>query len=182
MPDASQVIEASRKESQQLRKKIVNEVLLLCLALVTMVFVCFTFHFQYMTTYAGLGLMMLTVTIFTFLRMKLARQLYQLDFSLPPVAIIKDFKSFHKAQRFVNTTAYAGYVILLNIAFALYFYEVIFHAGMHSVWQILAVCIYLAWMLISVFYVTAERTLRENERVKKILSSLKESENILGNN
>lgn len=179
VPDVKTVIETARKETVHLRNKIIIEGGLLCLAIVTILYVCFTFHFRYPTTYIGLAIMLITVTFFTTMRLRLALRLQELNFSLPPILIIKKFNTFHKAQQFLHTTVYAYYVLLLNIAFALYFYEVIFHSSLHNTWQILAVCIYLVWMLISVFYITPKNTKKENNRVRSILKRLQQSEKIL---
>ncbi len=179
LPEASLIVKLASQERTTLRNKILTETALLILALLTILYVCYKFNFQYLSTYIGLGLMFFTVATFTWLRPNLALRLRAIDFGLPPLIIIPQFESFHLRQKFILTTASRWYIILLNISFALYFYEVIFHSGLHNIWQWIAIIIYSTWMIVSVFIINPKRAKKERERVAEILQNLNESAEML---
>lgn len=179
LPSADEIVSSARKGLSKIKNKIIVEVASLSLALITIIWVCSIFRFQYLSTYIGLGLMFLTVAGFSFFRIRQVLFLRKINVNNAPKDYSADLKQFQLEQKKVNTTYYTWYVILLNFAFGLYFYEVLFRSGLRTIWQYFAVIIYIAWMLIAIFYIKLIKSRKEEERVKQVIQDLEKLQDTL---
>jgi hypothetical protein len=74
------------------------------------------------------------------------------------------------------TTGIKRYFIGLNVAFAIYSYEVIYLSGMTVLWQLICFAVYTAWMGFAYFYLGPRQVKKENDKIEKIIAYYKSLE------
>lgn len=157
-PDAASVLQKARKDKQKIvRKSIIQGVCLL----LTMIYICWfgTFsHFKKLTTYIGIALMLLCLLVYGVLRILQALRLRRIRLEDEPAVVLEKLRQDYKHRHLFNTRGIVIYTCILNIAFALYFIEVLTPLAMTM--KIIFISLYLAWMYIALF-VIGKRTIRK---------------------
>ncbi len=174
LPDAADIIKKASREKNKLANKILVQVICLMLAIASMLIVLFTIDFKYATSYAGLALMSACVIVFSIIRFRQTQHLRNMDFSQSPSALLQQFERFYSHQKYVNTTGVMWYTIVLNLAFAFYFYETLVLAPMLMFWKIIFLVVYVIWMLIATLWLGKRSVRKEHGRTTAIIEKLKQ--------
>lgn len=176
IPSVTQIIEKVSTQSAKLRRKILFELACLFLALASTAFVTLYIHFRYSSTYIAVALMWVAIIGIGILRYRQTQFLKRINYTITPALLLQQFEAFYKKQKWISGTGNLWYFIILNIAFGLYFYEMIYRSGMSPLWQIICVSIYILWMLIAYFYLGKKQKRAEQKRVENIINHLKNME------
>lgn len=179
-PDAADVIKKASAEKNQMANKILFQAISLSIALISMGFVLYVIRFQYASSYIGIALMFTCVIVFGVIRFRQSQFLKRLDFLQPPSVLLTQFEKFYTHQKWVNTKGILIYTIVLNIAFAFYFYETLLLAPFTNTWKIFIIAIYIAWMLIATLWLGKRTVKKEHEKTKSIIEKLKVLKGTLG--
>jgi predicted membrane protein len=103
-----------------------------------------------------------------------AQFLRKADFSQSPTILLQQFEAFHKKQQWINTKGVIWYTIILNIAFAFYFYETVILAPFTNFWKLFILFVYIVWMLIATFWLGKKSVKKEHEKVNAIIEKIKQ--------
>lgn len=179
LPSAQVVITKAKAEGSKLQKKMQIERLCLILALISMAFVAVWIRFRFISSYIAILMMVACIVIFLYYRYKQTLSLTKMDYSRAPKVMIEDFEAYYGRQKFMSTTGIKRYFIGLNLAFALYGYEVIYLSGMPVLWQLICLAVYAVWMCFAYFYLGPRQTKKENDRIEKIIAYYKSLESDL---
>ncbi len=179
LPDASEIIIMATREKNALANKILLQVLMLALAIVAIGYVLINIHFLYISSYVGLGLMFVCVLGFSLMRVRQVRFLSKADISAPPAYLLKSFTNFYVEQIWLNSVGILMYTCILNLAFALYFYEMIIMAPLNSIWKVLILTVYITWMLIATLYIGRRNGREEQAKTMAVIQKLRQIKGIL---
>lgn len=174
LPDATQIIGKAQKNKNQVSRKISVQIFCMLLVIPALFYVGLTFQFQYWSSYAGMILMALCVLLFSYFRLQQYLFLKQIDFSEDPYELLKRFKKFYAHQQWLNTKGSFWYVLILNIAFALYFYEVVYKAPTTMPVKIMILMIYIAWMLIATRWIKKISNKKEHKKTQAIIKQIQQ--------
>lgn len=167
------IIYKAEKTSREVRNKILRQVTALLLAVPLAVYILFTVPFDYSSSYAGIALMLVCILAFSYVRLRQVLFLKQLDFSQPPAKLLLKFERFYTRQQWIHTKGAIMYSIIVNLAFALYFYETVYMAPLpaHIKWIILAG--YCIWMFGITYWIGKKSVHREMNKTKSVIAQLK---------
>jgi hypothetical protein len=174
LPDVSEVLKKIKKEKLVYTNKILFQVTILIGTMITLVWIGSSIDFKKTTTYIGLGLMLLCIAGFSIVRLYQMISLKKIDLTQKPSETLSKLEHYFAFQQIVSTKISLAYFIVLNIAFVFYFIEV-----MHPMsFQLKTICLttYIAWMLFAYFYLGKKQKKKENDRIQKIIDSIKEME------
>lgn len=174
VPDAESIILKAKKERTDFTNKIIFQVIALSLTLVVLVWVGNIVKFKMVTSYIGLGLMFLCVFGFSVIRVFQMIELKKINFTQKPSLTLLDLEKAYKFQQFVSNKVGLLYFIFLNLAFVFYFIEVL--QPMRLPIKSLVLGAYVSWMLFGYFYLGKKQKKKENERIQKMIDSIKEME------
>lgn len=174
IPDAGQIIQKAKKEQNTFTGKIILQVIILLLTIVALVWVGTAINFKMITTYIGLGLMCLCVFGFSVIRLYQMLQIKKIDFNQKPSLTLIELEKTYSFQQFVSNKVSLMYFILLNLAFVFYFIEVM--QPMSLLLKSIVLIVYSGWMLFAYFYLGKKQKKKENERIQKMIDSIKEME------
>ena len=174
IPDAQDIIQKASKEKNQVARKILTQSLCMLLAIAAMGFVLYKVHFQYFSSYFGIGLMFICVVVFSIIRFRQSQFLRKADFSQSPDTLLQQFEEFHEKQKWINTKGVLWYTVILNIAFAFYFYETIILAPFTNFWKLFILVVYIAWMLIATLWLGKRSVKKEHEKTKGIIEKIRQ--------
>ena len=174
LPDVSVIIAKAKKEKQSMANKIVIQVATLLLAIVAIIMVVATVDFKMATTYIGVSLMFLTIIIFSAIRLYQVHKLKNIDLTQNPKEVLTKLEAFYAFQQFVNTKCTLTYFILLNIAFAFYFIEVM--QPMSVILKTIVLVVYIAWMFIAYFFLGKKQKEKEYAKTKSIIDNIRKIE------
>lgn len=174
IPDAGLIIQKAKKEQNTFTRKIIFQVATLLLTLVALVWIGSSIKFKMTTTYIGLGLMFLCVFGFSVIRLYQMLQLKKIDFTQKPSLTLAELEKTYTFQQFVGNKVSLMYFILLNLAFVFYFIEVM--QPMSLLLKSIVLIVYSGWMLFAYFYLGKKQKKKENERIQKMIDSIKEME------
>lgn len=174
IPDASSIIQKAKKEQNTFARKIIFQVATLSTTLVALVWIGSSINFKMITTYIGLGLMFLCVFGFSVIRLYQMLQLKKIDFTQKPSLTLAELEKTYTFQQFVGNKVSLMYFIVLNLAFVFYFIEVI--QPMSLLLKSIVLIVYSSWMLFAYFYLGKKQKKKENERIQKMIDSIKEME------
>ena len=174
IPDASAIIQKAKKEQNTFTGKIILQVTILLLTIVALVWVGTAIKFKMITTYIGLGLMCLCVFGFSVIRLYQMLQIKKIDFNQKPSLTLIELEKTYTLQQFVSNKVSLIYFILLNLAFVFYFIEVM--QPMSIQLKSIVLTAYVSWMLFAYFYLGKKQKNSENERIQKMIDSIKEME------
>jgi hypothetical protein len=141
---------------------------------VAVAWVVATIDFEMATTYIGAGLMMLIVCGYSVVRIHQVVRINQINLTDDPANVLAQTEQFFKFQQLVNTRMTIAYFILLNLGFGLYFIEVM--QPMKTLWIVIFLVVYIAWMLVAYFVIGKRTAKKEHERTESILNSLRKIE------
>ncbi len=176
LPGAELIMAKAKVEGKNLQKKLLIERLCLLLSVASMAAVAVWIDFRFISSYIAIFMMGSCVIIFMYYRYKQSLFLRKMDYGRRPKIMISDFEKYYARQKFLNTAGIRRYFIGLNLAFALYFYEVIYLSGMPMLWQIITLVIYIFWMLFAYFHLGPRQVKKENDRIEKIITYYKSLE------
>ena len=179
LPDASETIIMATREKNALANKILLQVLMLALAIVAICYVLINIHFLYVSSYVGLGMMFVCVLGFSLMRLRQVRFLSKADISAPPAYLLKSFIKFYVKQKWLNGVGVLMYTCILNLAFVLYFYEMIIMAPLSSIWKVLMITAYITWMLIATLYMGRRNVREEQAKTMAVIQKLRHIKGIL---
>ena len=174
LPEATEVLKKVKKERGMYLNKILLQVAILIATMFALVWIGSSIDFKQTTTYIGLGLMLLCIAGFSAVRLYQMIALKKIDLTQKPANTLIQLESYYNFQQIVSTKISLAYFIILNLAFVFYFIEV-----MHPMsFQLKTICLttYSAWMLFAYFYLGKKQKKKENERIQKIIDSIKEME------
>ena len=174
IPAADAIIKKAEKERNQVANKILKQSSCLLIAIVAMGYILYKVHFQYLSSYIGIAMMFVCIIGFSFIRFRQSMFLRKVDFSQSPDTLLRQFEAFHEKQKWVNTKGVMWYTVILNIAFAFYFYETIILAPFTNFWKIFILAVYIAWMLIASLYLGKRSVKKEHAKVNDIIEKLKQ--------
>jgi hypothetical protein len=174
LPDVSVIIAKAKKEKQTVANKILFQVITLVLSMVGVIWVVATVDFKMITTFIGIGLMFICVFGFSAIRLYQMVTLNKIDLTQSPSKTLVQLEQFYTFQQFVGTKIMLAYFVVLNIAFAFYFIEVM--QPMSTLLKTIVIITYVAWMLVAYFFIGKKQKAREYERTQRIINSIKEME------
>ncbi len=174
IPDAVVIIEKAKKEQNTFTSKIILQVTILLFTIVAIVWVGAAINFKMITSYIGLGLMCLCVFGFSVIRLYQLLQIKKIDFTQKPSSTLIELEKTYTFQQFVSNKVSLMYFILLNLAFVFYFIEVM--QPMSFQLKSIVLTAYISWMLFAYFYLGKKQKKKENERIQKMIDSIKEME------
>lgn len=180
LPDAGEILKKAKRSNNRLANKILLQSACLMLSVFAMAFVLHEIKFQYRSSYIGISLMFIVVILFAAIRFRQSLFLKKADFSQSPASLLHQFESFHKKQIWINTYGIVIYSIMINIAFAFYFYETLWRAMFTIEWKILIIAVYIAWMCVAIFYLGKKNIRREHNRTNDIIQKLKQLQEAFG--
>jgi hypothetical protein len=173
-PGAEAIIQKAAREKSRLAKKILIQSVCMLLSIVSIIYVVAVIRFNFMITYIGLSVMFACILVFAFIRFRQSMFLRKLDFSQSPAALLQKAERFYVKQRWMNTTGVLWYTIVLNIAFAMYFYEIIALAPFTTTWKCILIAIYITWMLIATLWIGKRSVRKEHASTRKLIEKLRE--------
>ncbi len=174
IPDAVAIIQKAKKEQNSFTNKIILQATILLLTIVALVWVGTAINFKMITTYIGLGLMCLCVLGFSIIRLYQMFKIKKIDFTQNPSLTLIELEKTYTFQQFVSNKVGLMYFILLNLAFVFYFIEVMQPMSLQL--KLIVLTVYTSWMLFAYFYLGKKQKKKENERIQKMIDSIKEME------
>ena len=174
LPHASEVLKKIKQERLNYTNKILLQVIILIGTMFALVWIGSSIDFKKTTTFIGLGLMLLCIAGFSIVRLHQMTTLKKIDLMQKPSITLIQLEKYYNFQQIVSTKISLAYFVLLNVAFVFYFIEVM----QPMTFQLKSVCLtaYVAWMLIAYFYIGKKQKKKENDRIQKIIDSIKEME------
>ena len=174
IPAADAIIKKAEKERNQVANKILKQSFCLLISIAGISYVLYKVKFEYLSSYIGIAMMFVCIIGFSFIRFRQSMFLRKVDFSQSPDTLLQQFEAFHEKQKWVNTKGVMWYTVILNIAFAFYFYETIILAPFTNFWKIFILAVYIAWMLIASLYLGKRSVKKEHAKVNDIIEKLKQ--------
>jgi len=173
-PDTISMLKKARSEKQRLVNKSIFQGCCLLLTVVYVLWLCSCIHFEMATTYIGICLMIICVLFFGSIRIMQAIKLRRINLDEEPSMVLQQLQQLYKKRHFINTRGTWIYAIILNLAFAFYFIEVLEPLPLAII--IISLVLYVAWMLFALL-VLSKRTIRkEQASMKAIMEKISQLE------
>lgn len=174
LPDVTRIIANAKKDKQHFTNKIILQTIILVLTLPCLVRIGNIIDFKKTTSYIGLTLMFCCVFIFSAIRLYQIIRLKKMDVTEEPQINLQKLEQYYSFQKVVSTKITAAYFIVMNIAFGLYFIEVM--APMSALLKTIVLIVYVAWMLFAFFYLGKKQKAKEYARIQRLIDTIKEME------
>ena len=171
LPDVNAILADAKKVQKALNKKITTQIIILVAVVVFILFLMNVIPFKEATTFVGIGLMATTILLFSAIRFYQVIQLKKIDLTQNPRKLLGNLEQYYKFQNTVNTKYPLAYFILMNVAFALYFIEVLQPVAV--LYKIIIIAVYLAWMLFAFLYLGKKHKHKEQAKTQSIIDSIK---------
>lgn len=171
LPDVNAILADAKKIQKALNKKITTQIIILVAVVVFILILMNVIPFKEATTFVGIGLMATTILLFSAIRFYQVIQLKKIDLTQNPRQLLHDLEQYYQFQNTVNTKYTLTYFILMNIAFALYFIEVLQPVAV--LYKIIILAVYLAWMLFAFLYLGKKHKHKEQAKTQSIIDSIK---------
>ena len=171
LPDVNAILADAKKVQKALNKKITTQIIILVAVVVFILILMNVIPFKEATTFIGIGLMATTILLFSAIRFYQVIQLKKIDLTQNPRKLLGNLEQYYKFQNTVNTKYTLAYFILMNIAFALYFIEVLQPVAV--LYKIIIIAVYLAWMLFAFLYLGKKHKHKEQAKTQSIIDSIK---------
>lgn len=171
LPDVNAILADAKKVQNALNKKITTQIIILVAVVVFILILMNVIPFKEATTFVGIGLMATTILLFSAIRFYQVIQLKKIDLTQNPRKLLGNLEQYYKFQNTVNTKYTLAYFILMNIAFALYFIEVLQPVAV--LYKIIILAVYLAWMLFAFLYLGKKHKHKEQAKTQSIIDSIK---------
>ena len=175
LPDVTQIIANAKKDKQHFTNKIILQTIILALTLPCLLWIGSIIDFKKTSSYIGLTLMFCCVFVFSAIRLYQIIRLKKMDVTEEPQVNLKKLEQYYSFQKLVSTKITAAYFIVMNIAFGLYFIEVM--APMSTLLKTIVLIVYVAWMLFAFFYLGKKQKAKEYARIQRLIDTIKEMEN-----
>jgi hypothetical protein len=128
-------------------------------------------HFQSALTYVAVVLISLLSATQGIISLSLYVRLRRIDITLSIAQHLDQWERYYAFRKQLVRVNLPLYYLLMNGAFGLYFIEIL--GLMPLLWRLIALGVYLAWMLYA-YFVLGKRTLRkEQERLETIINNLR---------
>lgn len=175
LPDVTQIIANAKKDKQHFTNKIILQTIILALTLPCLLWIGSIIDFKKTSSYIGLTLMFCCVFVFSAIRLYQIIRLKKMDVTEEPQVNLQKLEEYYSFQKVVSTKITAAYFIVMNIAFGLYFIEVM--APMSTLLKTIVLIVYVAWMLFAFFYLGKKQKAKEYARIQRLIDTIKEMEN-----
>lgn len=174
LPDVNSILADAKKIQRDLNSKISVQVSILVGVVIFILILMQVIPFKAATTFIGIGLMAVTILLFSTVRLYQVIQMKKIDLTKNPKLLLIDLEKYYQFQNTINTKYTLLYFILMNIAFALYFIEVL--QDVPVLYQVIIVVIYLAWMFFAYLYLGKKHKQKEEAKTQSIIDKIKEIE------
>lgn len=174
LPDVTQIIANAKKDKQHFTNKIILQTIILALTLPCLLWIGSIIDFKKTSSYIGLTLMFCCVFVFSAIRLYQIIRLKKMDVTEEPQVNLKKLEQYYSFQKLVSTKITAAYFIVMNIAFGLYFIEVM--TPMSTLLKTIVLIVYVAWMLFAFFYLGKKQKAKEYARIQRLIDTIKEME------
>ena len=174
LPDVTQIIANAKKDKQHFTNKIILQTIILALTLPCLLWIGSIIDFKKTSSYIGLTLMFCCVFVFSAIRLYQIIRLKKMDVTEEPQVNLQKLEQYYSFQKLVSTKITAAYFIVMNIAFGLYFIEVM--APMSTLLKTIVLIVYVAWMLFAFFYLGKKQKAKEYARIQRLIDTIKEME------
>jgi hypothetical protein len=174
IPAADAIIKKAEKEKNQVANKLLAQCACLIFSVAVISYIVYKVNFEYLSSYIGIAIIFICIVAFSAIRFMQAQFLRKADFSQSPTILLQQFEAFHKKQQWINTKGVIWYTIILNIAFAFYFYETVILAPFTNFWKLFILFVYIVWMLIATFWLGKKSVKKEHEKVNAIIEKIKQ--------
>lgn len=171
LPDVNAILADAKKVQKALNKKITTQIIILVAVVVFILILMNVIPFKEATTFIGIGLMATTILLSSAIRLYQVIQLKKIDLTQNPRKLLGNLEQYYKFQNTVNTKYTLAYFILMNIAFALYFIEVLQPVAV--LYKIIILAVYLAWTLFAFLYLGKKHKYKEQAKTQSIIDSIK---------
>ena len=171
LPDVNSILADAKKVQRDLNTKIITQVIILVAVVIFIIVLINIIPFQQVTTFVGIGLMAGTILLFSAVRLYQVVEMKKMDLTQNPRHLLVNLHRYYRFQNTVNTRYTLLYFILMNVAFALYFIEVL--QPVPLLYQIIIVLIYLAWMLFAFLYLGKKHKLKEQAKTQSIIDAIR---------
>ncbi|WP_432670782.1 hypothetical protein [Flavobacterium sp. SM2513] len=171
LPDVNSILADAKKVQQALTTRIIVQVSILVAVVLFILVLMTVIPFQQATTFIGIGLMASTILLFSTVRLYQFIQMKRIDLTQNPRQLLQDLEAYYRFQNTVNTHYTLYYFTLMNIAFALYFIEVL--QPVPLLYQLIIVAIYLVWMLFAFLYLGKKHKQKEQAKTQSIIDAIK---------
>lgn len=175
LPDVNSILADAKKVQRDLNSKITVQISILTAVVIFILVLMQVIPFKVATTFIGIGLMALTILLFSGIRLYQVIQMKKIDLTSNPRVLLLDLEKYYQFQNIVNTRYTLIYFILMNIAFAFYFIEVL-----HPVpflYQVIIIAVYLTWMFFALLYLGKKHKHKEQSKTQSIIDAIKEIAN-----
>lgn len=171
LPDVNAILAEAKKVQRSLNTKITVQIITLVAVVVFILILMNVIPFKNATTFIGIGLMATTILLFSGIRLYQVIQMKKIDLTQNPRQLLVDLERYYQFQNTVNTKYTLAYFILMNIAFAFYFIEVLKPVAL--LYIIIIISIYLAWMFFAFLYLGKKHKLKEQAKTQSIIDAIK---------
>lgn len=174
LPDVNSILADAKKVQRDLNAKIIIQISILIGVVIFILILMQVIPFKAATTFIGIGLMAITILLFSIVRLFQVIQMKKIDLTKNPRLLLIDLEQYYQFQNTVNTKYTLLYFILMNIAFALYFIEIL--QPIPALFQVIIIVVYLAWMFFAFLYLGRKHKLKEQHKTQSIIDKIKEVE------
>ena len=174
LPDVNRILADAKKVQRDLNSKIAIQICILVGVVIFILILMQVIPFKAATTFIGIGLMASTILLFSSVRLYQVIQMKKIDLTKNPKLLLVDLEQYYQFQNTVNTKYTLLYFILMNIAFALYFIEVL--QPVPLLYQVIIIVVYLAWMFFAFLYLGKKHKQKEQAKTQSIIDAIKNIE------
>ena len=171
LPDVNSILADAKKVQRALNSKITIQISILIAVVIFIGILMQIIPFKAATTFIGIGLMGCSILLFSAARLKQIFQMKKIDLTKSPKLLLIDLEKYYQYQNTVSTKYTQIYFILMNIAFAFYFIEVL--QPVPVLFQVIIITVYLAWMLFAFLYLGKIHKFKEEAKTQSIINSIK---------
>ncbi len=170
LPNVKNILAEAKKVQRQLNNKITAQIVILVAVVIFIMVLVNIIPFKEVTTFVGIGLMAVSILAFSAARLYQVLQLKKMDLTQHPRQLLLDLETYFQFQKKVNTDYTFAYFVVMNIAFGLYFIEVLRPLSM--IYKSFIIIVYLAWMFFAVFYLRKKHHLKEQAKIQSIIDAV----------
>lgn len=170
LPDVKAILADAKKVQRQLNNKIISQIVILIAVVIFIVVLVNIVPFKEVTTFVGIGIMGVSILLFSAARLYQVLQLKKLDLTQNPRQLLLDLETYLQFQKKVNTQYTFAYFVAMNLAFALYFIEVL--KPLSWLFILIIIAVYLAWMFFVLLYLRKKHQLKEQAKIQSIIDAV----------
>lgn len=171
IPDVNAILAKAQKVQRSLNYKIKIQIAILTAVVIFILILVNIIPFKKVTTFIGIGLMAFTILLFSAIRLLQVVRLHKINLTQNPRQLLLELEVYYVFQNTINTRYTMIYFTLMNIAFALYFIEIL--TPVTIFYKIIIITVYLAWMFFSYLYLGKKQKTKEQAKTQSIIDSIK---------